>query len=67
MTDRLRPKISFIIPALNAGGMGSAGLKIQARLIERLEKHHSQATTKRTEAARPRSQAGADFLGTVFS
>jgi type I restriction enzyme S subunit len=47
--------------------MGSDGLKIQARLIERLEKHRSQAATKRTEAARLRSQAWADFLGAIFS
>jgi hypothetical protein len=47
--------------------MGSDGLKVQARLIERLEKHRSQATAKRTEAARLRAQAWADFLGTIFS
>ena len=47
--------------------MGSDGLKIQARLIERLERHRSQATAKRTEAARQRAQAWADFLGAIFS
>jgi type I restriction enzyme S subunit len=47
--------------------MGSDGLKVQARLIERLEKHRGQAAAKRTEAARLRSQAWADFLGAIFS
>ena len=47
--------------------MGSDGLKIQARLIERLERHRSQAAAKRTEAARQRAQAWADFLGAIFS
>ncbi len=47
--------------------MGSDGLKIQARLIERLERHRSQAAAKRSEAARLRAQAWADFLGAIFS
>jgi type I restriction enzyme S subunit len=47
--------------------MGSDGLKTQARLIGNLEKHRRQATTKRTEAARLRSQAWADFLGAIFN
>jgi hypothetical protein len=32
-----------------------------------LEKHRSQAAAKRTEAARLRSQAWADFLGAIFN
>jgi type I restriction enzyme S subunit len=47
--------------------MGSDGLKVQARLIERLEKHRGQAAAKRTEAARLRAQAWADFLGAIFN
>lgn len=47
--------------------MGSDGLKIQARLVEGLEKRRGQAATKRTEAARQRAQAWADFLGAIFS
>ena len=47
--------------------MGSDGLKIQARLIERLQDHRNRAATKRTEAARLRAQAWADFLGAIFN
>lgn len=47
--------------------MGSDGLKVQARLVGNLEKHRRQAATKRTEAARLRSQAWADFLGAIFN
>ena len=47
--------------------MGSDGLKIQARLIERLESNRSRAAAKRTEAERLRSQAWADFLGAIFN
>jgi type I restriction enzyme S subunit len=47
--------------------MGSDGLKVQARLIERLEMHRSQAVAKRTEATRLRSQAWTDFLGAIFN
>jgi hypothetical protein len=47
--------------------MGSDGLKIQARLIERLERPRSQAAARRTEAARLRAQAWDDFLGAIFS
>ncbi len=47
--------------------MGSDGLKIQARLIERLQDQRTRAATKRTEAARLRPQAWADFLGAIFN
>ena len=47
--------------------MGSDGPKIQARLVEGLEKRRGQAAAKRTEAARQRAQAWTDFLGAIFS
>jgi hypothetical protein len=47
--------------------MGSDGLKIQTRLIERLQNTRSRAAAKHTEAERLRSQAWADFLSAIFN
>lgn len=45
---------------------GEKGLKIQAQLIRNLEKYRRQASDKRAEAARLRSEASAVFLSAIF-
>lgn len=42
-------------------------IKTQRELVKKLREARRQAATKRTEAARLRSQAWADFLGAIFN
>jgi hypothetical protein len=42
-------------------------IKTQRELVKELREARRKAATKRTEAARLRSQAWADFLGTIFN